>query len=200
MRGALHLAALLLILCACTPPAANAPSAADAAQQRDVAAELAEINACGYLGCRGPFHVASELDIGFIAMGTTLSDIPRGATCSNTLFQSGPARLCVFTMEGVIYTVIDGVVTGKTMNVTLETASGLPFGLSTDQTLEEALATMREHTQAPLSIKTFPGGARYISNDDILKNGHDRPFLFTLLFVNDRLAQILLQDPSAPSD
>lgn len=196
MRKLTQIAAWMLALGACSPPAADAPP------QRNAAAELEDINACGYAGCRGPFHTASELDFGLIPMGATLPNIPANAACNEARLQDhAPGRMCSLTMDGVTYLSLDGVVIGKEIDVTQERASALPFGLTTDQTIEDALAAVRGRTQAPMSIKTFPGGdTRYISNDDVLKNAHDRPFLFTLLFVNGRLARIMLQDPSAPTD
>lgn len=196
MRKLLHFAAFLVVVCACTPPTTQAPP------PRDAAAELEDVNACGYVSCRGPFHTANELDFGIIPMGAALPNIPANAACNQARLQNhAPGRMCSLTMDGVTYLALDGVVVGKEIDVTQERASALPFGLNTDQTIEDALAAMRQHTDAPMSIKAFPeGGARYISNDDVLKNGHDRPFLFTLLFVHDRLARIMLRDPSAPTD
>ncbi|MEQ1811941.1 MAG: hypothetical protein ABL889_18580 [Terricaulis sp.] len=194
--------ALVLLLSACAPAAdAPAPSLTPA-QQRQLADELEQIDACGYVGCRGPFHIASELDIGEFPMGMAVPDLPRNASCNHADLQNyGPARMCGFTRDGVIYVAVDGRIISKSINVDEPPRAGLPFGLEGGQTMEQALATMREHTEAPLGVNTFPGGGgHYISNDDILKNAHDRPFLFSLLFVNDRLMSILLQDPSAPTD
>lgn len=194
--------ALVMLLSACAPPAdAPAPNLTPA-QQRQLADELEQIDACGYVGCRGPFHIASELDIGEFPMGMAVSDLPHDASCSHVALQNyGPARMCGFTRDGVIYVAVDGGIISKDIDVADPPRAGLPFGLQGGQTMEQALAAMRGHTDAPLVLKTFPGdGGQYISNDDILKNAHDHPFLFSLLFVNDRLIRITLQDPSAPTD
>lgn len=75
----------------------------------------------------------------------------------------------------------------------------MPFGLRSGQTPEQALVSLRAHTDAPMRI--IPGGdVRYVSHGNVLKNALDHPVIFSLLFVDDSLVQILLQDPSAPSD
>lgn len=194
--------ALVLLLSACAPPADVPSPSLTPAQQRQLADELEQIDTCGYVGCRGPFHIASELDIGEFPMGLSVSDLPGDASCSHVALQNyGSARMCGFTRDGVIYVAVDGRIISKSIDVADPPRAGLPFGLQGGQTMDQALAAMREHTNTPLSVKTFPaGGGQYISNDDILKNAHDHPFLFSLLFVNDRLIRILLQDPSAPTD
>lgn len=201
------LALALFMPSACSQADNQAPSAIAAASQRDLAAELAEIDACGYVGCRGPFYDAPELDFGLFAMGADMpGGLPSGdetsKNCTRAHFQNyGPGQMCGFTTEGVIYVLLDGKVIGKHIDVDDPPSAGLPFDLRSGQTPEEALTSLRAHTDAPFSVKIFPGGdVRYVGNDKVLKNSRDHPFLFSLLFVNDRLARIMLQDPSAPAD
>ncbi|MES1198982.1 MAG: hypothetical protein ABUS48_03280 [Pseudomonadota bacterium] len=134
--------------------------------------------------------------------------LPPGSHCDRGNFQNyGPGTVCGFTSDGITYVALDGKVVEKSVDVTTPRADMLPFGLQRRQTPEQAITTMRTHTHVPLRIDTFPRlafpdteSARYVHNEHVLKNGNDYPFLFTLLFVNDGLVQILLQDPSAPSD
>jgi hypothetical protein len=200
------LAGLLLVVNACAPAYKTQPTGVSP-QDRDLAARLAEIDLCGYERCSGPFHAAEDLDFGAFAMGATVSPVlpdggDRFSHCTRAQLQNyGPAEVCFFTMDGVGYVVTDGRVVGKSTGVDNPSAPGLPLGLRIGQTPDETLAALRQITNVPFRTMTFPGGrARYVSHDDVLKNTLDHPFLFTLLFVNDRLVQILLQDPSAPSD
>ncbi len=202
--------ALLLLLCvACSPAGESAQVRSDSlspAQRLRLDAELAEIDACGYVGCNGPFHQAIELDFGAFAMGASLpARLPSGEdtrrTCTQGQMQNyGTAQVCGFTLDGVIYVLLDGRIIRKDIDVSAPPTAGLPFGLRAGQTAEEAIVALRQYSDLPLSVRTFPTGGQYVSHDNVLKNAIDHPFLFSLLFADDHLIRIMLQDPSAPSD
>jgi hypothetical protein len=192
--------ALLLFGVAACSPAETAAPVLTPSQMEQLAVEKAEIAECGYVGCRGPFHAAPELDFGAFAMGA-IADVPRERMCSNTSLQGyGHAAMCGFRIEGISHVTIDGKVIGKSVNIHESPPSELPFGLEWGQAPEQTLAILRAHTRAPFSVKSFPDGMRYVSNDGVLTNENGYPFLFSLIFVNDGLAGIMLQDPSAPPD
>ena len=204
-RGCAQIVALVASLGACAPADSDyRPPATEPAIQRDLTVELADIDACGYVGCRGPFHFSNELDVGEYMMGTVVprTSGERLGTCTQGHFQGyGPGEMCGFTRDGVIYVLLDGKVVGKDIDVENPPVAGLPFGLRRGQTPEETLVSLRAHSDVPFDIRTFPGGdVRYVGHDNVLKNANAHPFLFSLLFANDRLMRIVLQDPSAPAD
>jgi hypothetical protein len=192
--------ALPILALGCAPEAGLERTTAST-PSRDLQSEMAEIDACSYVGCLGPFYVADELDIGDISMGELVTALPSDVFCDRADLQNhGPAQICGFTREGVSYVLMNGRVIGKQIAVGDAPSLGLPLGLRAGQTPTETIEILREHTEALFNVATFPHGARYVGHHDVLKNSDDNPFLFTLLFVEDRLAVILLQDPSAPSD
>jgi hypothetical protein len=184
--------ALPILALGCAPEAGLDRTTAST-PSRDLDAELAEIDACSYVGCLGPFYAADELDIGAVSMGEFVADLPSDVFCDRADLQNhGPSQICGFTREGVSYVLMNGRVVGKQIAVGGPPSQGLPLGLRAGQTPTGTIEVLREHSDVPFIVATFPDGARYVGHDDILKNRDDHPFLFTLLFVEDRLAVIML--------
>lgn len=202
MRAAL--CATLLALASCAP-------SPEEMEQREYEADVADIEACGYAGCRGPHHPAEGLEFGALQMGAPVSRMPEGVSdpfgdcIGQPLANDGPVGLCSFVIDGVVHVVNGGAVRTKTIylapNMPAPPVGGLPFGLSGDETPDETLAIVRAATNVPMTLDTLSEGGAFVENQDVLRNTRGVPMMLYISFDDDGgMIALMLRDVSAPTD
>ena len=122
---------------------------------------------CGGERCEGAFYLSYDLEFGrhLIGAWTRVCD-----------------RQCEFEQAGVRYIVARGRIDAMRVDVG-GTLLPLPFGLSGDETPDQALAAMQRVTTIPFEVSARTDGGREIVVQGSLKNALGRPQRFRLLFT-----------------
>ena len=194
-------AGLALLLCAALS-CCGAPE--QAADQSALAERLAEVDACGYEGCRGPFYPVDDLEFGAPLIGASISAPPTDAeetSCGDRDFAQLTGTICSYRRGGVIYLLNSGRLTNKQVMLSQVPSSSLPYGLRGDETPEQVVAQLESVTHLSMWIDPVPGSIRIVRNAGTMRNALGAPvWLFVVFDEDDHMIFVELLDPSIPAD